>query len=57
MSDYNEETDPVVLHRRVETPGWDTKLRCSCGFEANTKREMAIHEFGQGRRTPGGQAS
>lgn len=45
--DYNEATDAVVLHRRVETPSWDTKLRCSCGFEACTRREMAIHEFGQ----------
>lgn len=33
----------TTSHEQVETPGWDTKLRCSCGFEAATKREIALH--------------
>lgn len=33
----------TTRHEQIETPGWDTKLRCACGFEAATKREMTLH--------------
>ena len=38
-------SDPTLnpQHEQVKTPGWDTKLRCACGFEANTRREMENH--------------
>ena len=34
---------PEPPHTQVETPNWDTKLRCSCGFEAATKQELDQH--------------
>lgn len=41
--------DDTQAHEQIQTPGWDTKLRCACGFEAATKREMTLHLEG---RTP-----
>lgn len=48
----------VSAHKQVETPGWDTKLLCDCGFQAATKRELAVHleeaerEAGDGHDDP-----
>lgn len=31
-------------HEVVETPNWDTKERCSCGFESVSKCELYFHQ-------------
>lgn len=31
------------VHEQIETPGWDTKLRCACGAEFATKAQLKAH--------------
>jgi hypothetical protein len=35
----------VELHQeRADTPGWDTKIRCTCGHETASRAEMWKHQ-------------
>lgn len=30
-------------HRQIDTPNWDTKIRCACGYESVSRCEWALH--------------
>lgn len=34
-----------VLHVQVETPNWDTKVRCSCGDDFTSRCEFYKHGY------------
>lgn len=40
----DEELDAIESHDAIESPGWETKIVCSCGERCASKFEFAQHQ-------------